>query len=101
MEFIILAIIDDYSAFASNSTRSRVNLKQILSARFDAKLLGNLTSFLGWNISSKLNGIKINQRLCALQFINDHGMETANDVRTQLPRNVDGLPARENNKERL
>lgn len=46
--FIILAVVVDDIKFASNSWDMLTHLKEQLSARFDIKLFGKLTSFIGW-----------------------------------------------------
>ena len=62
---------------------------------FDVKLFGKLTSFVGWNIIQRPEGIKIDQRGYVKQVLKDHNMETANATRTPLPKDANVLPAGE------
>ncbi len=51
------------------------SLKRKLSANFDVKLFGQLTSFMGWNVSRSEKGIKINQCGYVRQILKDHGIK--------------------------
>ncbi len=95
-DFIVLAIVIDDHAFASNPTQLMNHLKQNLSANFDVKCFGTLTSFVGWNTAQSKRGIKINQSGYIKQMLKDPGTETANAVKSPLPKTGNLLPAIEN-----
>lgn len=88
-EFIIVAIVVDDLAFSSNSPRFKKLLKLHLTASFDVKLFGSLTSFVGWNIIQRENGIKIDLRGYVEAMFKEHNMHTANAVRKPLPKDAD------------
>ena len=94
--FIIVVIVVDDLAFASNSVSLMSEFKTCLSAEFDVKLYGKLTSFIGWNISYHSDGIKIDQRGYAKDILEQSGMLYANPTATPLPKNADLSPANEN-----
>lgn len=73
-DFIILAIEVDDLAFASNSTRLKTHLKQRMSASFYVKLFEKLTSVVGWNITQRDDGIKIDKCGYVKQILKDHGL---------------------------
>ena len=72
------------------------HIKKSMSAAFDAKLFGKLTAFVGWSITSREDGIKIDQRGYVNQILEDHGINEVNGCIPPLPRAADVLPAREN-----
>jgi len=97
-EFILMAIVVDDIAFASNSSSMAETLKKNLCASFDVKLCGTLSSFVGWNITVGNNGIKVDQSGYAKSILEEYGMQEANAVRVPLPRNADVTPAREDER---
>ncbi len=94
--FVIVAIVVDDLAFASNSNQLLQKLKTHLSTNYDMKIFGKLTSFIRWKISQKLDGIVVNQEGCSESMLKNYGMESANYVTTPLPKDADLSPAREN-----
>ncbi len=57
-EFILIAIVVDDMAFASNNARLLRALQQKLQADFDVSLFGHLRSFIGWDITRTPTDIK-------------------------------------------
>ena len=72
--------------------------KNCLSAEFDVKLYGKLTSFIGWNISYHPDGIKIDQRGYAKEILEQAGMLNANSSATPLPKTADLTSMNENDR---
>ena len=66
------------------------------SANFDVKFFGTLTSFVSCSITRSKRWIKINQGGYVKQMLKYHGMETANAVKSPLPKTANLLPAQEN-----
>ncbi len=97
-EFVIIAIVVDDSAFASDSPKLLDHLKNHLAANFDVKLFGALKSFIGWNIIRGVDGITINQTGYARSILSDNDMKKCNGVNNPLPKNAYLLPAHENEK---
>lgn len=103
-EFIIIAIVVDDLAFASNSPSLLQHLKNSLVVHFDVKLFGQLSCFVGWNISKSTEGISIDQRGYIKTMFKEYGIERANGVATPFPRDADVTSAHSdyetlNNKE--
>ena len=63
MEYIMLAVVMNDLAFASNSTRLLNTLKENLRASLKVKLFGKLSSFTACNISITSTDIEIDQRV--------------------------------------
>ncbi len=82
-DFILIAIVVDDMAFASNNTRLLRALKQKLQAEFDVSLFGQLRSFIGWDITRTPTGIKIDQSTYIRSLLSKYGMSNANSVRTR------------------
>jgi len=91
--FVIMAIVVDDIAFASNSRELLEDFKVKLAAQFDIKLFGKLSSFIGWKVEQGPSGIKISQGAYARNLLDRHGMSHANVVHTPLPEDADFLPA--------
>ena len=68
-ELIIIVIVVDDLAFASNSPHLLNEFKKCLSAEFDVKLYGKLTNLIDWNISYHPNRIKIYRQGYAKQIL--------------------------------
>ena len=94
-DFITIAVVVDDLAFASNSPVLMNQVKKNLTACFDVKLFGQLTSFIGWNIIQEKDCIRVNQQGYVESLLKDNGLLEANAVRTPLPLKADVLPARE------
>ena len=92
-EFVIVAIVVDAIAFASDSMHLMAWFKERLSAQFQVKLFGTLSSFTGWQISKEPDHIKDHQMRHAESFLLTHGLDHSNSVSTPLPLNADLLPA--------
>jgi len=91
--FVVISIVVDDMSFASNCRKLLEEVKHELRATFDVKLLGDLSSFIGWNITRTPRGIKVDQQEYARTLLKKYGMERANAVRTPLPVNAFLLPA--------
>ena len=91
--FLIISIVVDDLAFASNSHSMLNELKQNLSATFDVKLFGELRSFIGWNICRTPRGVKVDQRGYARSLLKRFGLDEANAVLSPLPEHADVLGA--------
>lgn len=53
---------------------------------------------VGWNITMRNSGIKVDQSGYAKALLEEYGMEQANSVHIPLPRNVDVKPARDDER---
>lgn len=91
-----MAIVVDDLAFSSNPPRLMNLLQQHLTATFDVKVFGSLTSLVGWNIIHSRGGIKIDQRGYVKAKLAEHNIDTSNAVRTPLPREADVTSAHQN-----
>ena len=98
--YIILAVIVDDCAFASDNCNMLESFKTTLSASFDVKLYGSLETFIGRNKSRGTEGIKVSQKAYALRLLKSNGVEDSNPVGTPLPQNAD-LSAARNDEEIL
>ena len=87
-EFVIIAIVVDEIEFASNSTHLMPCFKEKLSAKLNFKLLGTLSSFIGWQLSKGHDHIKVNQMRYAESLFLTHRLDQANSVLTLLLLNV-------------
>lgn len=91
--FIIIAIVVDDMAFATNARDMLENLKTKLRAKFDVKLFGQLSSFIGWSITRSDLGMKVTQTPYIERLMQKYGLSEAKHVLTPLPTNADLLPA--------
>ena len=91
-QFIIIALVVDDMAFATNSRDLLEQLKSKLSAKFDVKFFGSLSSFIGWNVTYTQQGIKVDQKEYARTLLRTCGLEKCNTVRSPLPIDANLLP---------
>ena len=82
-EQFILLVVDDM-AFAINRRHLLEQLKTKLSATFDVKFFGSLSSSIGWNVAYTAQGMKIDLKEYARTFLRTCGLEKCNTVRSHL-----------------
>ena len=87
--YILLCVVVDDIAFASNNTRLLTQFKEQMQASFQVKLYGRLKSFIRWSIDRSLSGIFIHQRDYALRLLARFGMSKCNAVYTPLSSTAD------------
>lgn len=90
--FIILCIVVDDIAFASNSPELMKQFKDNMSTTFDVKFYGELKSFIRWTITKSPTAIYVTQSSYAERLLKLFGMFDCNSVLTPLPNNVDLSP---------
>ncbi len=88
-DFILIFIVLDDMAFASNSVSLLEAMKQKRQARYDVSLFGQVRSFIGWAITRTPSGIKIHQSTYIRSLLTKYGLSEANPFRTPLPTNAD------------
>ena len=91
-DFIILALVVDDTCFATNNRELLDQLKFKLSAKFDVKFYGSLTSFMGWNITHAPQGLKLDQTENARSLLKTCGMGHCKAVSSPLPIGAGLLP---------
>lgn len=87
--FVILIIVVDDMALASDSRGLLEHIKKLHISTFKVKLLGPLTSFIGWNILRTDKGIHISQRKYLEGILQEHNLAHVKPVPTPLPLNAD------------
>ena len=80
--FIIIALVIDDMALASNDKNLLQSFKKTLQNSFDVSFFGDLKAFLGWRIARTTTGIRIDQELYAKHLIKSHGMIHSNNYLT-------------------
>lgn len=90
--FLILCIVVDDIAFASNNGTLMNEFKQKLQVEFEVKLYGDLKSFIRWDITRTPKAIFINQKSYCQRLLSRFDMQDCNPVCTPLPMNADVGP---------
>nr|QCC62381.1 reverse transcriptase [Digenea simplex] len=93
--FIVLILVVGDMAFASNDRQLISTLKSNLSATFKVKLLGQLKSFIGWELTYSTNGISVNQHTYINRMLEMHNLKHIKPVSTPLPLSCDLTPTSE------
>lgn len=93
-DIIIIGIVVNDLAFASNSQPFLNNIKGPLSSTFAIKLFGALQTLIGWDIHRTPAGIKIDQRSYVKGLVERHGLSRANGANTPLPVVADVVSAK-------
>lgn len=88
-KYMMLIVVVDDMAFASNDGGMMTEFKQKLRETFKVKLLGQLKSFIGWEITRTASGITICQQKYILKILELQNMENVKPVSTPLPLNAD------------
>ena len=65
------------------------HLKQRMCSRFDIKFFEKLKSFIGWKVTRKEDGIKVDQCGYVRQVLEDHGTDEDNGFLTPQPKSAD------------
>lgn len=87
--FLILIIVVDDMAFASDNQRLIDDFKDQLTATFKVKLLGKLSSFIGWQLQHTSEGIYVSQTKFADKMLSDHNLTHVRSVSTPLSLGAD------------
>lgn len=82
--FIILCVVLNDIAFASNNMNMMQNLKNNLQAEFDTKLYGNMKSFILWTITRTTTEIYVNRAGYARRLLSKFGPSNCNSVKSPL-----------------
>ena len=72
-------------------------LKKPLCATFDVMLLGELKSFVGWNITRKTDASRWISTVTSRKFSRTTGWRKRTEISTPLPLSADVLPAGKTN----
>lgn len=83
--FIILIVVVDDMAFASNNRSLIDRLKKNLSETFKVKLLGQLKAFVGWEIKRTATGLYVNQPKYIQRMLQLHNFTHVKPLTTPLP----------------
>ena len=87
--YVILVVVVDDMALASNDQPLLDHFKQKFSARFKVKLLGRLKSFIGWEIYRDSSGLYVSQSTYFQKMLREHNLSPLNAVSCPLPLSAD------------
>lgn len=90
--FIIVCVVVDDIAFASNNPEMMKQFKENMGASFNVKFYGELRSFIRWSITRTPSAYYISQRTYCERLLLRFGMQNCNPAQTPLPHNVDLSP---------
>lgn len=88
--FIVLVIIVDNMAFASNSRQLLEHFKKRFSEEFDVKLFGEFKPFLGWEMRQDVDRIKVSKKRYVEGLLQRHDVHGRTDAFSSTSSFLDG-----------
>ena len=87
-ELIVARVYVDDIIFGSTKDELAHNFFELMQAKFEMSMIGELNHFLGLQILQQESGIFISQSKYAKNLVKKFGLESASSVRTPMSPNV-------------
>ena len=87
-ELIVAQVYVDNIIFGSTKDELAHNFSQLMQAKFEISMIGELNHFLGLQIYQQESGIFISQSKYAKNLVKKFGLEFSSSVRTPISPNV-------------